>query len=554
VTRKLTVDYGIRWDYGTTQVEEYGRTGVLGNIPNPNAGGRIGGTVYGATCNCSFANNYPYGIGPRLGVAYQLAPKTVLRAGWGFAYSYVPDLNTSPPLAGYNIPAGPNAYVALGTGGPRVIPQPVFPNFNPGAFPTVSGIPSSGPTAVDPNAGRPPRQMQYSIGIQREITPNLVLEGSYVGNRGVWWTQAGANLSLLEQISPAAFSAYGLNPYTNYQDNLLLSSPVSSPGAIQRLGHQLSPYAGFPSTGSVLQALEPYPQFTGSVFGPYQYTNAPTGDTYYDSLQVKGSKRLSHGLLVNGTFTWSKALVNTREDFWNPASSSKTYQSTDQPFLFNVNVLYTVPKLLASYNKILSEMVRDWQFGAFLQYGSGFLLTPPTVTGITNNLTQLEGTTTRMLRVAGQPLYTKDLNCHCINPFTDQVLNPNAWVNPGPGQWGENAYYGDFRGPRIPIENFNIGRNFRVKERMNFEVRAEFVNIFNRTLLGYPSTTFANVSRNPAGRITGGFGTINETLAVNALPHYPSVANNIGSPFGGCIGNGLCGQPRTGTLIARFTF
>ncbi len=554
-TRRLTLDYGLRWDYGTTQVEQYGRTGVLGNIPNPGAGGRIGGTIYGATCHCSFANNYPYAVAPRLGVAYQITPKTVLRGGWGFAYSYVPDLITSPPLAGYNIPAGPNAYVALGTGGPSVIPQPVFPNFNPAAYPTVPGVPGSGPTAVDPNAGRPPRQMQYSIGIQREITPNLVLEASYVGNRGVWWTQAGtANLSFLEQVSPAVFAAYGLNPYTNYQDNLLLSQPVSSPGAIQRFGHQLSPYAGFPATSSVLQALEPYPQFTGNIFGPYSYTNAPTGKTWYDSLQVKGTKRLSHGLLVNGTFTWSKALANTREDFWNPASSSKTYQSTDQPFLFNANILYTIPNLLENHNKLLQYAVRDWQFGAFLQYGSGFLLTPPAVTGITNNLTSQNGTISRMLRVPGQPLYLKDLNCHCINPYSDQVLNPAAWVNPGPGQWGENAMYGDFRGQRIPMENFNIGRNFRVNERVNLQIRAEFVNIFNRTYLGYPNTSFAPVSRNQAGQITGGFGTINDVLAVDALPRYPSVSNNITSTISGCLGAGICGQPRTGTLIARFTF
>ncbi len=104
------------------------------------------------------------------------------------------------------------------------------------------------------------------------------------------------------------------------------------------------------------------------------------------------------------------------------------------------------------------------------------------------------------------------------------------------------------------MENFNIGRNFRVNERVNLQIRAEFVNIFNRTYLGYPNTSFAPVSRNQAGQITGGFGTINDVLAVDALPRYPSVSNNITSTISGCLGAGICGQPRTGTLIARFTF
>jgi len=549
ISRKLTLDYGLRWDYGTAQQEQYGRAAALGNIPNPSAGGHIGGTIYGATCNCDFTNNYPFAIGPRLGVAYQISPKTVFRAGWGVVYSFVPDLNISPPLQGINAPGGLNSYVNIAAG--AAIPQPKFPNFDPGAFPTLPGSTNSAPTAVDPNAGRPPRQMQWSIGIQREIQRNLIVEASYVGNRGVWWTGAGANLGLLNQVSPATFAAYGLNPYTNPADNLFLSNLNSSPAVIARFGQPLLPYAGF--RGSVLQALEAYPQFSsaGNIFGPYAVTNAPTGNTWYDSLQAKVTKRFSHGLEAFGTFTWSKALVSTRQDFFNPNSSAKTLQATDQPFLFNANIVYTIPKILDSFNKPLSWAVRDWQFGAYVAYGSGFLLTPPSVTnGFLNPLASVNGSTSYMLRVPGQPLYLKDLNCHCINPYSDQVLNPAAWVNPPNGQWGGNAYYGDFRGSRKPQENFNIGRNFRIKESMNLQIRAEFVNIFNRTYLAYPSTVMLPISHNPAGQITGGFGGINETLApfTNSLPAAPATVN------GACSGAGLCGLPRTGTLIARFTF
>ncbi len=83
VTRKLTLDYGLRWDLGTYAAEQYGRNGSVGlAIPNPSAGGRLGANQFESTCKCNFANNYMKAFGPRLGVAYQIDPKTVFRAGF----------------------------------------------------------------------------------------------------------------------------------------------------------------------------------------------------------------------------------------------------------------------------------------------------------------------------------------------------------------------------------------------------------------------------------------------------------------------------------------
>jgi len=241
---------------------------------------------------------------------------------------------------------------------------------------------------------------------------------------------------------------------------------------------------------------------------------------------------------VNSTFTWSKALVSTRENFFDASSSSKTLQTTDQPFLLNANILYTTQKAAFLDNvKFANTLVKDWQLGAFLQYGSGFPLTPPSAT-IANPLTSDVGATNYMIRNPGVPLYNKDLNCHCINPYFDQMLNPAAWSNPAAGTYGPNALYSDFRGPRHPNESFNIGRNFRIRERINLQVRAEFVNIFNRTYLGNPNTV--NPTALPShdkttGYITGGFGTVNATAIAGS---YPTIG----------------GLPRTGTLVARFTF
>src|SRR5581483_2283320 len=188
-------------------------------------------------------------------------------------------------------------------------------------------------------------------------------------------------------------------------------------------------------------------------------------------------------------------------------------------------------------------VTRDWTIGAFLQYGSGLPLTPPAAP-TTNYIGASE-----QYRVPGQPLYLKNLNCGCINPYTDIVLNPNAWANPVNGTFGPatGTLYGDFRQARRPQENLNLSRTFRFKERVSLQIRGEFVNIFNRTLIGNPSTTAPGsaASKNPFGQYTAGFGVIN--LAVSGPQTAPSYTLNA------VVGQ-LYQLPRTGSLIARLTF
>src|SRR5262249_30316386 len=156
-------------------------------------------------------------------------------------------------------------------------------------------------------------------------------------------------------------------------------------------------------------------------------------------------------------------------------------------------------------NHLLTLLTKDWQLGSFLQYASGLPLTPPAAT-TTNNLPG----GSEMYRT-GAPLYLKDLNCHCFDPTQDQVLNPAAWANPVPGTYGpgpssltSNLYYSDFRAQRRPSESFNVGRNFRMGREdrpVIFSIRAEFANIFNRSLMANPVTTnpLGTPTKNAAG-------------------------------------------------------
>jgi hypothetical protein len=543
VTRKLSVDYGLRWDFATAAREQYGRSGDLGYVPNPAAGGRIGAPIFEATCGCTFLGNYPYAIGPRVGFAYQINSKTVLRGGWGVAYGFAPDINQNSANVLNSTPAGINSYVLASS--PNALPQPIWPNFAPGQTPLPNQIVGyNGFTSLDRSASRPPRQNQWSIGLQREVGRDFLLEASYVGNVGVWWVGPSGYIN---QVSPSQFAALGLHPYTNPADNILLSSAINSPAVAARIGNYL-PYSGYAPTNTLVNALRPFPQFS-----TITVTNSPTGGTWYDSLQVKGTKRMSHGLQAGGTFVWSKSLVRVAEDIFNAGSAQKSIQATDQPFTFQLSFVYQTQKWFA--NRALTQVTKDWQFSSAMQYGSGQPLLPPVAT-TANNLGSSE-----MVRT-GAPLYLKDLNCGCINPYVDQVLNPAAWANPTAGTYGPGPanpalgqsalYYSDFRQARRPQENFNIGRNFRLTERMNLQIRAEFSNIFNRMQLGNPQTTSpfsaTNAPQPPTvvgGRITGGFGgyTIG-SVGINGQPTF--TANGV-------VGQ-LYQQPRQGTLIARFTF
>jgi hypothetical protein len=540
-TRKLTLDYGLRWDYASVPREQYGRSADLGvNTPNPALGGFPGAPIFQSTCHCNFVSSYKNAWGPRLGFAYQVLPKTIIRGGWGFAYGFAPDINVATSASQTNTPVGTNAFADLSVGG--AVPQPVWPNFDPGQTPLpgqTAGF--TGLTLLDRNAARPPRQNQFSIGVQREITPNFVMEASYVGNRGVWWS---GPLGILDQVSPARFAQFGLDPYHNPADNLLLSKPLSDPSVQARIG-DFRPYPGYPTASKLMDALRPFPQYStiGATGSPIAVTGSPTGNTWFDSLQVKLTKRMSHGLQVNGTYTYSKALTSTRQDVFNPNSSAKSIQSTDQPHVMAINILYQVPKIFS--NPLLNTVMKDWQFGSFLQYASGTPLVPPAAQ-VTNNLPG----GSEMYRTP-QPLFLKDINCHCYDPTHTQILNPDAWANPAAGTYGpgpsdtrpgfgsSNLYYSDFRGPRRPSESFNIARNFRLSKGdrpVTLSIRGEFANIFNRTLLPTPSTTMGGIATNKAGQYTSGFGVIPEVFATGAVP---SAANVL---------------PRTGTIVARVNF
>jgi hypothetical protein len=553
VTRKLTLDYGLRWDLQQPLTELHNR--MISFSPtaiNPTANGLPGAVIYAGygdkRCHCLFAPYYPYGIAPRFGFAYQVDSKTVVRGGFGLSYGPLAPLLTDPSASGMGfnsvtIPSPGNGVAAGVLSKPLVFDQNALfgAPYDPGLNVVAGGGIQAAPALVDPNMGRPGRVTQWNISVQREVIRDLVVEAAFVGNHGVWEANGSSqgfsfptvgNLINYDAVSPATLAAHGVGDLTDANTRALLSATITS--ATAAAAGFKKPYANFPDSGSVLQSLRPFPQY--SSIGQFQ---APLGDSWYDSLQVKAVKRLSHGLTATMTYTFSKSLDSTT----NAGSiydrlSFKGLSPNYYPHIFSLSVDYVVPAIgPVKRSRLARAILADWRLTSLSTDQSGQLLATPTSSNSIGNYVSTGYT--RMVRVPNVPLYRKNINCGCIDPTQETVLNPAAWQNQAAGVPGSNvAYYSDFRAQRRPVISGGIGKVFRIREAVWFSVRAEFFNLFNmEESLANPSTASPqNPVTRSNGVLTGGFGYLN----------YTGIAGNS-------VSSSLP-TPRTGQIVARIQF
>jgi hypothetical protein len=623
ITRKLTLEYGLRYDYTTMLQEEHGRMQSanfqMSNSSLVPAGSTTplpGIVVYQKQYN----NNYPYAFGPRIGAAYQIDAKTVFRAGGGVSYAtsgFNAGLSgTDADFFGTLAPEGTGQGIGgscVGTNlscirfqdgnpfapGNRFGNAPLTSPLNgvtaPGtaiaAFPSQTSSSGCGVApalatpcrpidspfiTIDKGTGRPPRIFNWSIGLQREIIQNLLVEASYVGNRGAWFTAPDLDPEAENGLTPAGLLANrsygnttGLN--VNIPSQLaLLTQPISSPAVIAAYPALANPnavYPGFPSYEPLNQALRPRPQWVGvpPFLGP------PLGDTWYDSLQVKLTKRYSHGLVVTGAYTFQKEEVlgtNSASPYFtagqvvvndvNNRNQNKQLSSLDRPQTMVITFNYTTPKNKFGGDgfagKTLQYLTRDFTFGGVLRYESGVILETPSANnnflyqlgvGSQDNPALFSAPYGLENYVPGQSFFASGFNPNShFDPTKTLVLNPAAFTQPAPATFGVSApYYINNRWQRQPAESLSVGRIFRIREKYQLQIRAEFQNVFNRVFYSAPSTG------------VGGGGANAATATANPFPVLGSTSGALSGGYGYVSSfNGAGSQPRSGQLIARFTF
>jgi hypothetical protein len=439
-TRKLTLNLGLRWDYASPLINDFGlgtfvyETGqYVWDQKNP---------ITGAPANVRQAALPPdrNNFAPRVGLAYQLSPKTVVRGGFGIFY----DIFGSNYVQTQQSPRGnwPFAFPQTVTGLNTGVPNAIFPNVLPGP-PTGSTVPLGCQQCLNiaPDTSRTPYVEEWTFSIQRQLAANWVFESAYFGSHG---------LKLTGQIV----------------DNTAI---VPGPGPIS--------------------ARQKNPQFP-----PYINNGYNVFPSWYDGLSLKLDKRLARGLSLLVSYTWSKTLdvsdnLSNASLGGNPTANAtrfnlaanKAVAGFDIPQNFVTSVIYTIPG--KTKNHLANAFIADWNLSAIVSHYSGLPFSV-FISGDVANIGTVSGRSTQYPNLVGDP--------NAIANRSPQLwFNTAAFAQPAQYTFG-NAGRNILRTDTQNNVNFSLFKRFVFLEKRDVELRGDFFNLLNHTSFGYPNVTVGN--------------------------------------------------------------
>ena len=473
VSRRLTINPGVRYtlNFPSTELDNQGaifnfstqQFDFLGKDGFPRSGREL----------------HNLDFGPRLGIAYMLGDKTVIRSGYGLIWIEQAGLTT--PFINPQFPFiqtvsqrtldNINAAFVLSTG-PRVAPIPITPDAGLG----------QGVFSVDRSLGSGYAQ-QWNLAIQRELTGNMYFEIAYAGSK---ITHVGIPDTNINQLT-----AEQLKMGTA----LLQRVPNPFFGLIPR-----SSSLGDP-TIPVAQLLKPFPRFTTvSLF------RNNVGNTNYNALQMKVEKRLSRGLSFLVCYTQSKLIDEASSVFDAsiltgpianfPVADSlnrkleRDVSSGDIPNVFVASFTYELPFGVGkAFNPagFAGKLLRGWEFAGVVTLQSGL---PLAVTQATN-FNSFAGFGTQ------RPSLSADPSLPSSERGTAQFFNTAAFLVAPQFTLG-NSSRNPVHGPAYRNGDIALIKRIYLRDRMNFEFRAEVFNVTNTPPLGAPNAVLG----------TPGFGSI----------------------------------------------
>jgi len=519
LTPKLTMNLGLRWEIIPPFYEVTGRMSEVDlNVPNPGAGNLPGALVFAGPGRNRFNNTYWKEFGPRFGVAYQVNNKMVVRTGYAI-------MNTPPIVNNWsygaftygfngavNVPAhyNPDGFVD----NPAIYlsqPFPSLPSPLPNTNPALANYQSEVATTAK-DANRPGYVQNWNFTIQYLLPSEMVLETAYIGNKGTRLWGAISNSS-----GQAIFSELDGLPASMLSMGDLLNAPVSQ-------YPQYIPYAGFPTTYTVSQALRKYPQFYG-VEEQFPYNE----NSNYNSLQVTLTRHLSKDLGFLAAYTFSKAIGYSDQN--GPASYYTTIQdyfhrglersvtSFNMPQNFKLTWIYEAPVGKGKRFDLhwANYIVGGWKLAAIQNYFSGLPIQlsesgnnipPGFAPGIRPDVLSSDET------VGGVP---GTLDFFNGTPY----LNPAAFAHsPVTGNGTPLAvgtaprFLPNVRGPAQYSETVRMSKKFplyKQKESTFFQIGMTWSNPFNRITPYIEDTTVGDAA---FGKVLAGGG--GKTLQLDA--------------------------------------
>ena len=511
INRRLTVSADLRW-------ELTGALHVLGgdwsnydiHAANPLYDNIPGAYTWLHSKNDSFESyNDLHQFGPKLGIAYQINSKTVLRASGGINYV---------PLGWNQYDATPYASAA-GYVGINQVAQvwdntPAF-QWDSAAYPGVYTAPAgqvntaamqkvSGPTYVDPHSRQLGFTENWYAGVQYELPGNSKLEISYMGNDG-----RNLHDGLLNPANFPTWSTYHPLLAANKAQAAVTDSASAAAAGVPY------PYAGF--SGEAFMALMPFPQVWANTWAGVVITDSPLGHTTYHAVTVEASKQRG-SLSYDLSYNWSRSTGDTGSalsENWSLSNWTSNffyqdphnYKEADKyPSTYDQvkgYMIYSLPfgkgrRYLAG-NHLLDYFVGGWQAGATVWYGNGSLFKAVTASywypGWSTPFTNVKaGASFKNTFKRWNPAWVAG------GSTTDDgslFFDPSNFSNPTFGELGNSpTVFSNWRGWSKPDENASLIKktHFGSDGRYLFTLRAEFFNLFNRHYWDAPSTNYWDLS------------------------------------------------------------
>jgi len=519
VNTKLTLNLGLRWDYFAPLTEAATRLSSWNAAKIDPISGRPGAYDFAGDCAECTGRNY-FGrrdfnnFAPRLGIAWQPAPKWTIRAAYGIMYE---------AEAQGGAALGKPSNVAWG-GTYELGADPLnpwrgifnwdsgFPNdrLRPAAF-DVSWGNRNRPGMFDPDYGIAPYIQNWNVNIQRLLPGNVVVDAGYVGNKGTGLRTG--QLRALNQIDPALLERFGTR----------LNTPVrnAQEAAAQGIAY---PYPGF--SGTVASAQRAFPQvFANNTVNSF---GSPIGFSTYHSFQVTVNRQFSRGLTVSGNYVWAKSLTNIGSsiesdengplDYYN-LGLEKAIADFDVPHAVKAYASYDLPfgrgrTFASAMPRAADAILGGWSVSFIVNYFSG---TPVGFGAGSVPLNQGWNGGPNRINIAAGPLVRGDFDKNAFN-FADTAAASNTYLNKSvfsdarPLSLGTSApFYTQARTFGTINEDIGLQKVHRITERVRFQIRAEFLNAFNRSQLGAPTAAINSPLFGQITNITG-----NRTIQVGA--------------------------------------
>jgi hypothetical protein len=488
-TTKLTLNYGLRWEiYFPESVLAKGYGGFANIVDNGGTGVvRVAGFgPYGLNGN---VQNSLHAFAPRVGIAYQVTPKTVLRMGYGrsydigvfgsnFGHTVTQNL---PVLIKQNIDASAvTKGVATGNDIPlfTLAQGPIAP-----VFPT---IPSNGQITFASLNGqdsglhiRPIKQVlptldAWNVTLQRQVTNTISAEVAYVGNKGSHgFSGDGPNYD----VNPLSMFLYGVkDPVTGNAVNSSLRRPHCAPDQLTNL-----------DTATCTQL----PDDLGNYYGNDASSN-------YNAFEVKVEKRFAQGLQFISHYTYSKA--NAYDSNYYAISHPIAYGPNDftRNHVFIFNPVYDLPfgrgkKYLGNSSRAMDYLVGGWELTNATNWSSGLPWTPTT-----NECGgEQDVNICRPNKGSGSfPLGAGSLQhpagrAPYVQYFTPLTTLGGPYTDAGKGNLG-NAGHNSLRGPHGFYSDLSVMKNFAITERVRLQFRMDAFNVFNHPVYAFSGNNGAN--------------------------------------------------------------